>query len=188
MAAKKSKNNFVWIDMEMTGLDPLKEGIIEIATIITDSELNVVAEGPNLVVKQSEKLLEGMDSWNKKHHGKSGLLDEVRKSRVTLAKAEIETMKFVRRYCYKSMAPLCGNSIHHDRKFIARYMPKLDAYLHYRHIDVSTIKALVKNWYPKGKSLPRKKTAHRALDDILESIEELKFYRKHYFKRSVAGK
>ncbi len=171
----------------MTGLDPETEGIIEIATIITDGNLNILAEGPNLVIHQSERLLKRMDDWNQRHHKKSGLLDQVRKSKVTLKKAERETLKFVKQHCLPKKSPLCGNSIHHDRRFLIEYMPKLDAYLHYGHVDVSTIKALTNRWYRKNKDLPKKRETHRALDDISESIEELRFYRKAYFKTVVAN-
>ena len=172
----------VWMDMEMTGLDPNRDGIIEIATLITDGELNILAEGPDLVVHQSPKLLKGMDEWNQTHHQKSGLLDAVKISRISLKKAEHLTLNFVKEFCLPQKAPLCGNSIHHDRRFLIRYMPHLNAYLHYRHVDVSTLKALVDRWYPKNKNLPKKKDSHRALADIRESVEELKFYRKTYFK------
>lgn len=188
MVKKKDKTNMVWIDMEMTGLNPEKEGIIEIATIITNSELEIVAEGPNLVVSQSAALLGRMDSWNKKQHKKSGLLDAVKESKLTTKKAEEMTLKFIKPYCYSGQSVLCGNSVHHDRRFLDRYMPKLSAYLHYRHVDVSTIKDLAKRWYPKRKDTPKKGGSHRALDDIRESIEELRFYRKAYFKRLVKKK
>ena len=171
----------LWIDMEMTGLDPEVEGIIEIATIITDADLNIVAEGPNLVVHQGQRLLKRMDDWNQKQHKASGLLDLVKKSTMSVAEAERQTLNFVKAYCSSGKAPLCGNAVHHDRRFMIRYMPKLSAYLHYRHVDVSTIKALVDRWYPKHKDLPKKKDQHRALEDIRESIEELRFYRKTYF-------
>lgn len=172
----------VWIDMEMTGLDPEKEGIIEIATIITDGDLNVLAEGPNLVIHQKPLLLKKMDDWNQKQHLRSGLIDRVKKSKVTLAEAERQTLNFVKTFCLPGKAPLCGNAVHHDRRFLIKYMPKLNQFLHYRHVDVSTVKALIDRWYPKSKDLPRKKDAHRALADILESIEELRFYRMNYFK------
>jgi len=176
------KDNMVWIDMEMTGLDPEKDGILEMATIVTDSQLNIIAEGPNLVIHQPEKTLRAMDDWNRKHHGKSGLLKAVRKSKITLRKAEQLSLDFIKKYCVPQESPLCGNSVHQDRRFLIRYMPKMDAYLHYRHVDVSTVKTLIRRWYPKGKSAPHKKDSHRALNDIRESIEELRFYRKHYFR------
>lgn len=175
------KKILVWLDLEMTGLDPKKERIIEMATIVTDSDLNILAEGPNIVINQSKKLLKKMDDWNQKQHKKSGLLDLVKTSRISEKKAEKETLEFLKTYCEPQKSPLCGNSIHHDRKFLAAYMPKLNEFLHYRHIDVSTLKALSQWWYAKLKQ-PKKKECHRALDDIRESIEELKFYREHIFK------
>lgn len=188
MTAKKHKDNLLWLDMEMTGLDPERERIIEIATIITDKDLNILGEGPDLVIHQSDKLLKAMDSWNKRQHGGSGLIEEIRRSRISEAHAEEATLKFVRRFCYKGKVPLCGNSIHHDRRFLIRYMPRLNRYLHYQHIDVSTIKGLVRRWYKRNKSIPKKKEAHRALADIRESIDELKFYRQTYFKSLPAGR
>ncbi len=180
---KQNKNNLVWMDLEMTGLDPQKEGIIEIATLITDSDLNILAEGPNLAIRQPERLLKKMDDWNQNQHSKSGLLDLVRKSKVTVAKAERETLKFIKEYCVEGKSPLCGNSIHHDKRFLLRYMPKLSAYLHYRILDVSTVKGLVDRWYPKPKDRPKKNDNHRALGDVQASVEELRFYRKTYFKQ-----
>lgn len=179
---KKHKDNLVWIDMEMTGLDPEKEGIIEIASVVTDKDLNVLAEGPNLIVRQPAKLLKGMDSWNQKQHGKSGLLEAVKKSKISVKRAEKMTLDFIKKYCVPHKTILCGSSIFQDRRFIIRYMPKLDQFLHYRLIDVSTVKELVRRWYPKDKDAPQKGEAHRALADILESIEELRYYRKHYLK------
>jgi oligoribonuclease len=168
--------------MEMTGLDPEKEGILEMATIVTDAHLKVLSNGPNLVIHQPPKLLKAMDEWNQKHHAKSGLIEAAKASTMTVRKAEKLTLAFITEYCVPQKALLCGNAVHHDRKFIHRYMPRLDRFLHYRHIDVSTIKALIQLWYPKDKNLPKKKTAHRALDDIRESIEELRYYREHYFR------
>ena len=187
MEPTKSKDNLVWIDMEMTGLDPKKEGIIEMASIVTDKNLNTLEEGPNLILHQSQKLLKTMDRWNKTHHKKSGLLDAVKKSKITVKRAEKLTLDFLKKYCLPGKSLLCGNAVHHDRRFIIKYMPKLDKFLHYRHIDVTTLKALVKWWYPKNKNLPKKKDAHRALDDIRESIEELRFYRETYFKEAKEG-
>jgi oligoribonuclease len=178
---KKQHKNLIWLDMEMTGLNPEKEVIIEMATIITDGDLNILAEGPNLVIRQPAKYLKAMDEWNTNQHTKSGLVDAVRKSRVTIAAAEKKMLAFIKEFCLPGKSPLCGNSIHHDRRFVIKYMPKLNAYLHYRHIDVSTIKGLIDRWYPKHKDLPKKSDAHRALDDVRESIEELRFYRKTYF-------
>jgi oligoribonuclease len=179
---KEDKNHMVWIDMEMTGLDPQKERIIEIATLVTDSQLKIVAEGPNLVIHQPDTILKKMDSWNKKHHGKSGLTAAVKASKISVKKAEKLTLDFLKQYCVPKKAVLCGNSVHQDRRFIVKYMPRLDRFLHYRLVDVSTIKDLVKRWYPKNKEMPKKNENHRALDDIRESVEELRFYRKHYFR------
>lgn len=171
----------IWIDMEMTGLFPEKHHIIEMATIVTDKDLSILAEGPHIAIYQPPKILADMDSWNRKQHGKSGLIDLIQESKIGLAKAEDLTLQFLKKYCYFHESPLCGNAVHHDRRFIKKYMHRLDRFLHYRHVDVSTVKILVKNWYPKIKKRHSKKDAHRALDDIRESIEELKFYRKHYF-------
>lgn len=172
----------MWLDLEMTGLDPEKEVIIEIATVVTNGDLKILAKGPQLVIHQSEEVLGSMDDWNRKHHQKSGLWNEVLCSRVTLEKAENETLQFVKKYCLPKTSPLCGNGIGHDRRFLFKYMPKLSAYLHYRNVDVSTIKSLVKRWYPRDKNVPKKKDKHRAYPDILESIDELRYYRAKYFK------
>jgi oligoribonuclease len=172
----------VWMDMEMSGLDPDTDVILEIATLVTDNELNLVAEGPVLAIQQSKELLDAMDDWNREHHGASGLVQRVLESSTTAAQAEAETLAFVRRHCPQRDAPLCGNSIYQDRRFLARYMPRLDAYLHYRNVDVSSVKEIVRRWYPDGPNPPEKKHAHLALDDIRESIEELQFYREHYFR------
>jgi oligoribonuclease len=180
--AEPSDAYLVWVDLEMSGLDPDTCTILEIASIITDADLRVVAEGPVLAVHQPDALLEAMDQWNREHHGASGLSERVRTSTHSLADAERETLTFVRRFCTERSSPLCGNSIHHDRRFLARYMPNFDAFLHYRNIDVSTIKELVRRWYPNGPPPPEKKHAHLALDDIRESIEELRFYRQHIFR------
>ena len=172
----------VWIDLEMTGLDPAEERIIEIATIVTDSSLQVVAEGPDLVVHQPESLLEAMDDWNKTHHAESGLLERVRASDVDEREAERRTLEFLKGHCAEKACPLAGNSVHHDRRFLAGQMPSLDAFLHYRIVDVSTVKELARRWAPDVHAdAPRKKAAHRALDDIRESIEELRFYRERLF-------
>jgi oligoribonuclease len=181
------KPYLVWLDMEMTGLDPEKEKIIEVATVITDSDLNVVAEGPDLVVRQSAAALNRMDNWNKKQHGGSGLIAAVRKSKVSVKEAETQTLEFLKKHCVEGKSPLCGNSVHHDKRFIIKYMPKLARFLHYRIVDVSTVKELTKRWYSdkKNKKLPKKNASHRAMDDVLESIEELKQLRKHFFKRSA---
>lgn len=182
MKLRKREENLVWIDLEMTGLDPVRESIIEIASIVTDGKLNILAEGPNLVIHQGVKLLRDMDLWNQKHHKKSGLLDEVRKSRVTLKKAEALTLAFIKKYCLPKMSPVCGNTIDQDRRFLRKYMPQLHEFFHYRSVDVSSIKTLVKLWYPKAKSFKKHLSSHRALSDIRESVQELLFYRKKYFK------
>jgi len=178
---KTSKDNFVWIDLEMSGLDPDKEVIIEIATIVTDCHLNVIEEGPELVIHQPEIYLTRMDDWNKNQHSKSGLIDDVRKSMISLEEAETQTLDFIKKYCEAKQNPLCGNAVHHDRRFLIKYMPKIHQFLHYRHVDVSTIKTVVSKWYPKQKEV-KKNTTHRALSDIRESIDELKLYREFYFK------
>jgi len=180
---KKSDKYLVWIDCEMTGLDPRHDVLIEIATIITDYDLAIVARGPVLAIHQSESKLALMDAWNRRTHGGSGLIERVRNEGVSVAEAERQTLAFVRRYCTIRSAPLCGNSIGQDRQFLAKYMPKLEAFLNYRVVDVSSIKVLVKEWYGKKAEPPKKKETHRALDDIEESIAELDFYRKHVFVR-----
>ena len=180
---KPIRGNMVWMDMEMTGLDPEKEGIIEIASIVTDKHLNILAEGPNLVIRQPLKLLKKMDAWNQKHHKKSGLIDEVKSSKITVKQAEKATLNFIKQYCIPGKAILCGNTIYQDRRFLIQHMRKLDRFLHYRLIDVSTIKELVRRWYPKDKQLPKKDSSHRALADIRESIGELRFYKETYFKQ-----
>jgi len=174
-------DNLVWMDLEMTGLDPDRDRIIEIATVITDKELNVLAEGPVLAVHQSDEVLAGMDEWNRHHHGTSGLVERVRESRIDEAEAERRTIEFVAGYSPKGASPLCGNSICQDRRFLFRYMPDLEAYLHYRNLDVSTVKELAKRWHPSVFSGVKKNSPHLALGDILESIEELRYYRQHLF-------
>lgn len=173
----------VWMDMEMTGLDPNKERIIEMATIITDGNLVEVATGPDLVIHQSDEILAAMDDWNTKHHGGSGLVERVKASTILDEVAEAETLAFINAHVGAKERPvLAGNSIHQDRRFIRRYMPKLDARLHYRMIDVSTIKELARRWYPQILTKqPVKNDSHRALDDIRESIDELRFYRANIF-------
>jgi len=178
---RKSSKNLVWLDLEMTGLDVETEVIIEIATIVTDKDLNILEEGPARVIHQGEAILSRMDDWNKKQHGASGLWRRVEESRVTVSEAEQETLHFVKKHCPPHAAPLCGNTISHDRKFLAKYMKTLHDYLHYRNVDVTSIKELIARWYPDGVKLPKKSDVHLALTDVRESIEELKFYRKHYF-------
>lgn len=174
-------HNLIWIDLEMTGLDVESDKIIEIATVVTDSDLNIIAEGPVFAIHQSQTMLDGMDAWNTKHHGSSGLTTRVQDSRIDEATAEEFTILFLREHITARVSPMCGNSICQDRRFLAKYMPKLEAYFHYRQIDVSTIKELVKRWYPKDTVKKPKKSKHMALSDIKDSIEELKKYRHSVF-------
>lgn len=175
-------NALVWMDLEMTGLDTVNDHILEIATIITDADLNIVAHGPVLAIHQSEEVLSGMDEWNVRTHSSSGLLDRVRKSALATAEAEAQTLAFIQQYVPKNRSPLCGNSICQDRRFLARLMPQLESYLHYRNLDVSTLKELARRWKPALYSAFEKQNTHRALDDILESIAELKHYREHFLR------
>lgn len=170
-----------WVDLEMTGLDETVDHIIEIASIVTDSDLNVVAEGPVIAIHQPQSVLDLMDDWNQKTHGESGLVDRIKKSTTNLAMAEAETMTFLTQWITENSSPLCGNSIGTDRRFLKKYMPKINQYLHYRSVDVSSYKEMIKRWYPEGESYQKKNT-HKALDDIIESIEELKFYKEHYIR------
>ncbi|MGE3962025.1 MAG: oligoribonuclease [Dehalococcoidia bacterium] len=182
MPRRKDPGRLVWIDLEMTGLEPARHVIIEIATLVTDGDLNVLAEGPNLAIARTDDELSLMDAWNVSTHTKSGLVDRIKNEGVTIEEAERQTLAFVRRWVAKRTSPLAGNSIGQDRRFLRREMPKLEEYLHYRNVDVSTIKELAKRWYPVGPVPLEKKQAHKALDDIVESIEELKWYRAHYFR------
>ncbi len=178
----ESDDVLVWMDLEMSGLDPERERILEIAVIITDGQLEEVAEGPELILHQPDALLAAMDAWNTRQHYGSGLVDKVRASTVTDQAAEAEIVTFLQQFCGPRLAPLAGNSVHQDRRFLKRYMPNLEGYLHYRNVDVSTVKELVRRWYPNVyKQKPHKACAHRALDDIRESIEELKYYRQRVF-------
>jgi oligoribonuclease len=176
----KNKQHLIWIDLEMTGLSPEQDRIIEIATIVTDKDLNILAEGPVFAIHQSDERLDAMDSWNTKQHGKSGLATRVRQTKVTESEAEAETIAFLKQYLDKGMSPMCGNTVCQDRRFLCHYMPKLAAFFHYRHIDVSTLKELAKRWVPE---LPKgfdKQSKHLALDDIKDSIDELIYYREHF--------
>ncbi|MDK2776977.1 MAG: oligoribonuclease [Pseudomonadota bacterium] len=173
-------DNLVWMDLEMTGLDPEHDVIIEIATIVTDSDLNVIAEGPVIAVSQPDVLLDAMDEWNTKTHGNSGLTERVRNSTVNARAAELQTLEFLRQHVKEGTSPLCGNSIHQDRRFLVKYMPELEAYMHYRNVDVSTLKELAKRWKPEVVSSFQKKGSHQALDDIRESIDEMLHYRQHF--------
>ncbi len=177
--------NLVWVDMEMTGLDSQRDQILEIATLITDSQLNILAEGPNLAIHQPEEVLNGMDEWNQTHHGKSGLIGRVRASTETLQSAEEKTLAFVLGFCKVKSSPLCGNSVWQDRRFLDHYMPELNAYFHYRIIDVSSVKELVHRWYPNIPPL-KKAESHQALADIRESVEELRYYRRNCFIASIS--
>ena len=174
--------NLVWVDMEMTGLDPDTDRIIEIAVIVTDAQLNVVAEGPVFAIHQSDETLDKMDAWNKGTHGKSGLIDRVKASTVDEAQAEEQLIAFLKQYVPANKSPMCGNSICQDRRFMARGMPKLEAFFHYRNLDVSTRKELCRRWKPELASGFKKHQKHTALADIHESIEELRYYREHFIK------
>ena len=175
------EQRLVWIDLEMTGLDIEKESIIEIATIITDGELNIIAHGPNVAITVDESLIEGMDEWNTTHHFESGLVDRIREQGVSLIDAEKRTLDFLKEWVDPNTAPLCGNSVWNDRRFLEKEMPNVAEYLHYRMIDVSTVKELARRWYPEVDKYP-KKGAHLALDDIIESVEELEYFRDKVFR------
>ena len=175
-------DNLIWIDLEMTGLDPDNDVIIEIATIVTDAELNVLAEGPSLAVKQPDALLDGMDEWNTRQHGQSGLTQRVRDSQISAAEAERQTIDFLAEWGPAGKSPMCGNSICQDRRFLYRGMPALEKYFHYRNLDVSTLKELASRWAPEVKNGFKKQSSHLAMDDIRDSIAELQHYREHFIK------
>ena len=177
----QNPSNLIWIDLEMTGLRPERHHIIEVATVVTSSNLEVLAHGPDLVIGQPEAVLAGMDHWNVEHHSRSGLLEEVRASRCTLAEAERRTIEFVEEWVPPGTSPICGNSICQDRRFLYRHMPRLEQWFHYRNLDVSTLKILAQRWAPDVAAAFEKAGAHRAPDDILESIRELRHYREHLF-------
>jgi oligoribonuclease len=174
--------NLVWVDMEMTGLDPDNDRIIEIAVIVTDPHLNVLAEGPVFAIHQSDATLDKMDSWNKGTHGRSGLIERVKASTVTEADAEVALIAFLKNFVPAGKSPMSGNTICQDRRFMARYMPRLEAFFHYRNLDVSTLKELCRRWKPELASGFRKHQKHTALADIIESVEELRYYREHFIK------
>jgi oligoribonuclease len=172
----------IWIDLEMTGLNPDTDRIIEVATLVTDGQLNVLAEGPVLAVHQSDAILNGMDDWNQRTHGSTGLIERVKLSSLTEVDVERLTLDFLRQYVPKNKSPMCGNSICQDRRFLARCMPELEAWFHYRNLDVSSIKELVYRWKPEIANGFMKKNTHKAIDDVRESVEELKYYREHFIK------
>lgn len=178
----KSDKNLVWLDCEMTGLDPETERVIEIAVVITGPDLEPRIEGPVLVIHQSDALLDKMDAWNKGTHGRSGLIDKVRAATMTEAQAEVAILEFVARYVPKNTAPMCGNTIGQDRRFLVKYMPKLEAFFHYRNLDVSTLKELAKRWRPEVYTAFKKQQKHTALADVHESIDELVHYRRHFLR------
>lgn len=174
--------NLIWIDLEMTGLDPEADVIIEIATVVTDKNLHVLAEGPVIAIHQENKVLDGMDEWNTRQHGQSGLTDRVRASKINAATAEQQTIAFLSQWIEAGVSPMCGNSICQDRRFLARYMRQLEAFFHYRNLDVSSIKEIARRWRPDIPKGFRKKGSHLALDDIYDSIAELAYYREHFFR------
>jgi len=180
--ARTNEFNLIWLDMEMTGLDPDNDLIIEVAVVVTDPELNIIGEGPVFAIHQSDAALDGMDAWNKGTHGRSGLIERVKASTVTEADAEAALIDFLKKYVPAGKSPMCGNSICQDRRFMARGMPKLEAFFHYRNLDVSTLKELCRRWKPELASGFKKHQKHTALADIMESIEELKYYRQHFIK------
>lgn len=178
-------DNLIWIDLEMTGLNPEKERIIEMATIVTDSQLNVLAEGPVFAINQSDDLLNAMDGWNTKQHNSSGLVTRVKNSVVSEAEAEAKTLEFLKQYVPAGKSPMCGNSVYQDRRFLYKYMPELERFFHYRLLDVSTLKELALRWAPRVYSGLQKDSKHLALDDIRDSVEELRYYRAHLFNQDV---
>ena len=176
------KTNLIWIDLEMTGLIPETDVIIEIATVVTDANLNVIEEGPSLAIHQSKELIDGMDEWNTSQHNRSGLVKRVLESKITVNEAESQTLEFLSKHVDSGVSPMCGNSICQDRRFLSNYMPNLEKFFHYRHIDVSTLKELAVRWKPDMISSSFKNSRHLALSDIYDSIDELKYYREHFIK------
>ena len=175
------KQHLIWIDLEMTGLSPDTDRIIEIATIITNTDLQVVAEGPVMAIHQSKSVMDGMDDWNQRHHGANGLIERVKYSPYDEVAAEKITVNFLAQYCDQRASPMCGNSICQDRRFLARYMPSLEAFFHYRNLDVSSVKELARRWRPDLMDGLKKEGSHKALEDIRDSIKELQYYREHFF-------
>ena len=182
MKRRPDELNLIWVDLEMTGLDPEKDRIIEVALVVTDPDLNVLGEAPVFAIHQSDEILNGMDAWNRGTHGRSGLIDRVRASNVTDAIAEDALIEFLGQYVPKGKSPMCGNTICQDRRFMAKTMPKLEAYFHYRNLDVSTLKEIARRWKPELVDGFKKMQKHTALADILESIEELRYYREHFIR------
>jgi oligoribonuclease len=176
------KQTLIWIDLEMTGLVPETDLIIEIATLITDAQLNIIAEGPVFAVHQLDSTLAAMDDWNQRTHGNSGLIDRIKASTIDAAEAERLTLEFLEHYSERGASPMCGNSICQDRRFLARYMPQLEGFFHYRNLDVSTVKELAKRWAPDVAKGLNKQSSHQAMDDIKDSVNELIYYRKHFFR------
>ena len=174
--------NLIWVDMEMTGLNPDSDRIIEVAVVVTDPQLNILAEGPVFAIHQPDEIMDGMDAWNKGTHGRSGLIEKVKASTVTESDAELALIEFLKKYVRSGKSPMCGNTIYQDRRFMARGMSKLEAFFHYRNLDVSTLKELCRRWKPELASGFKKHQKHTALADIIESIEELRYYREHFIK------
>lgn len=174
--------NLIWVDMEMTGLNPDSDRIIEVAVVVTDPQLNILAEGPVFAIHQADEIMDGMDAWNKGTHGRSGLIEKVKNSTVTESEAELALIEFLKKYVPNGKSPMCGNTICQDRRFMARGMPKLESFFHYRNLDVSTLKELCRRWKPELASGFKKHQKHTALADIIESIEELRYYREHFIK------
>ena len=183
----KNHDNLVWLDMEMSGLDTNQDVVLEVAVVVTDAKLNILIESPSYAIHQSDSILNNMDKWNTSTHTRSGLIERVKNSPHTIQAVEEELLKLINKYVQKGISPLCGNTIHQDRKFLSKYMPKLDNYLHYRNLDVSTIKELAKRWYPKIYEGFKKHNKHEALADIHESINELKYYQENIFNKNDAS-
>ncbi|MCL4361729.1 oligoribonuclease [Candidatus Dependentiae bacterium] len=179
----KNENNLIWIDLEMTGLDPEKDTILEIGVIVTDGQLNTISEGPDLVIYQPDSVLDNMNDWCKIQHKKSGLTDSIKASNVSIEQAEEQVLEFLKKFCFYKKSPICGNTIYQDRLFLRRYMKKLEDFLHYRQVDVTSFKEVITRWYPENPNvLFEKKDTHRAMEDTRESINELKHYRQYFFK------